>query len=60
MQFVDCLYRMFGGYANWNERFWYNCSECKRDELNMNCKYYYPVQLTIIEVNPNDNRMRKK
>jgi hypothetical protein len=58
---IDCFYRVFGGYADYSDRVWYNCPECKLDDLNKGCKHYYPISLIVIDVrDKNDHRMREE
>jgi hypothetical protein len=40
----DCLYRALKMYANYREKEIYDCLHCKKDELNLQCKYYLELK----------------
>jgi hypothetical protein len=50
MKINRCFYQIFGGFADWFDRFRYNCPRCVSDSLNRQCKYYCPVTVILLDV----------
>ena len=56
MKKTACFYKIFGGYANYTDKVWYNCPKCLEDDKNKECKYYVPVMMFYFEVKEKEKK----